>query len=231
MASGRKLIDYIHINQLLIKCVIGIYPEELKAEQPVFADVRLGLNVSQAGRSGKISHTCDYERIANEISTLLKFRRYRLLEMAVEEVSAMLFGVHEKIEIVELRLEKPMALRNRAKSAAIEIRRCRQDFPRKKEKASFGDVDVLLETADAGLYLLNIHKGNEIRLHYHEVMRELEWRVSGDIMRNGEKMMGYDAVTWAKKQQHTYKNIGQQCATLFCCDVPAFVPEDEITVT
>jgi dihydroneopterin aldolase len=230
LSSPAPKADSIHISGLKVDCIIGIYPEELKKQQPVIADIRLGLNLSHAGRTGKIGYTCDYEQIANEVIALLKFRCFRLLEAAAEEIAAMLFGVHGKIETLELRLEKPEALRHLAASAAIEISRSRSDYPRKKESTGFGEVEILLETRDAGLYLLHIHEGKEIPLHYHKIMREMEWRVCGDIMRNNERLKGLSPVEWAKNQQHTYKNIGKHTATLFCCDVPAFIREDEILV-
>lgn len=230
MSNIASKTDFIHISRLKVDCIVGIYPAELKKEQPVIADIRLGLNLSHAGRTGKIGYTCDYEQIANEVTALLHFRRFRLLEAAAEEIAAMLFGVHGKIETLELRLEKPEALHHLAATAAVEVFRSRSDYPRKKESARFGEVEVLLETKDAGLYLLHIHEGKAIPLHYHKIMREMEWRVCGEIMRNNRLLKGLSPVEWAKNQQHSYKNIGKQTATLFCCDVPAFIREDEILV-
>ena len=152
-------IDFIHLKKLRVDCIVGIYPEELKQSQPRFVDVRLGLNLAPAGRTGKIALTCDYELVANEISHLLKFRRYRLLEAAAEEIAAMLFGVHRTVQSIELRLEKPQALPHLAKSAAVEICRRRSDFSCTKESAVFCHVDILLENAYAGLYFLHIEKG------------------------------------------------------------------------
>lgn len=228
--TGSKR-DQIHIKKLRVDCIVGIYPKELKKPQPLFADVRLGLDLSLAGRSGKISATCDYQRVANEISYLLKFRRYRLLEMAAEEIAAMLFGVHKNIQTINLRLEKPRALPQLAKSAAVEIDRTRSDYPVRNEQAVFGHVDILLETAEAGLYLLHIGPGKAIPLHFHRVMRELEWRVSGHLLRNGKRLKNLSPIAWKKLQKHSYRNAGKETATLFCCDVPPFIPEDEILVS
>ncbi|MFQ5632734.1 MAG: dihydroneopterin aldolase [bacterium] len=231
MPFSQKPTDFIHIRQLKVDCIIGIYPKELKKEQPVVIDARIGMDLSRAGRTGKIGYTCDYELIANEISILLKFRRYRLLEAAAEEIASMLFGVHKMVESLELSLEKPQALPGLAQGAAIEISRNRRDYPVRNESASFGEVDVLLETKDAGMYLLHIHQDKEIPLHYHRIMRELEWRVQGDILRNDKKIQKLSPVEWAFEQKHSYRNIGKKTATLFWCDVPAFNREDEIVVS
>ena len=223
-------MDWIHLKKLRVECIVGIYRKELKKPQPLILDVKLGIDLSVAGRSGKISTTCDYERVAHEIRLLLRFRRYRLLEVAAEEIAAMLLGIHQNVQSVWLRIEKPQALPTLTKCAAVEISRTRENFPIETEESVFGHVDILLETADAGLYLLHIDKGKSIPLHYHRVMRELEWRVGGQILRNGKRIKKMAPKAWKKLQQHNDENTGKQTAILFCCDVPAFIPEDEILV-
>ena len=95
--------DVIEIRGLALDCVVGIRPEEREREQPVRLDLSLGLDLSSAGRSGRIAETCDYDRVADEVIALLRFRRYRLIEGAVEEVAAMLLGVHAPLVRVRVR--------------------------------------------------------------------------------------------------------------------------------
>ena len=224
--------DRIRIDGLRLACIVGLRPDEREQEQPVDLDVELGLDLSRAGRSGRIHETCDYDRVADEIRALLRFRRYRLIESAVEELAALLLGVHEHVRWVRIRLCKPRALDGRARGAAVEITRRAEDFPRRREDASFGRVDVLLETEEAGLYLLRLAPGAEIPRHHHQVMRELEWRVAGDVARNGRRLRGLEPVVWSKGQIHGYRNLSPTDeAVLFCCDTPPFVPEDEIAVS
>ena len=232
MAASKKrnATDYIVLKRLRVDCIIGIYPHELHKLQPVIADVRLGMDLSRAGKSGKINATYNYELIAREITELLKFRRYRLLEAAAEEICAMLFGVHPRLQSVQLVLEKPKALLKRAQAAAIEITRYRRDYAPRRETASFGEVEILFENEEAGLYLLHIQQKKEIPPHFHRVMRELEWRVRGRILRNGVPLSGLSPVAWAREERHGYQNVGSRPATLFCCDVPKFIPDDEIPV-
>src|SRR5690606_5802324 len=104
-----------------------------------------------------------------------RFRRYRLLEMAAEELSAMIFGVHPSVEGLTLQLTKPRALEGRAASASIRVSRRPEDYPQRHEANDFGTVDVLFESREAGLYLLHVDPGKCIPSHYHQVMRELEW--------------------------------------------------------
>lgn len=222
--------DRIRIEGLRIDCIIGVYPEEALREQPIMIDLALALDLSRAGRSGNIADTCDYDRISREVAALVVFRKFRLLENAAEEIAAMLFGLHEQLDSMQIRIEKPEALSGRARCAAVEISRSRSDFPRTTEQTIFGEAEILLETREAGLYLLHIDAGKEIPPHYHLMMRELEWLARGEVLLQQEPVRGFHPIAWPKGEVHTYRNAGSQRATLFCCDAPPFIPEDEIMV-
>ena len=222
--------DTIQIHRLTLNCIVGVRPQEREREQPVTLDVELGLDLRPAARSGRISDTCDYDRVSSEIGALLQFRRYRIIEVAVEELAAMLFGTHERLETVRIRLEKPRALEGRARAGAVEISRERSDFPRSLEKTSFGQVEILWEGREAGLYLLHVEPGHQIVPHRHATMRELEWLVGGKLERNGAPMAGPEPMVWPTGQVHGYRNVSTDRGTLFCCDTPPFIPADEIAV-
>jgi len=228
--SFRSSLDAIEIRGLRVGCVVGVRPDERLGEQPLDLDLRLLLDLRRAGRSGRIGDTCDYDQVAEQVHALLKFRRYRLLEAAAEEIAAMLLGVHRTVLQVEVRLEKPRALLGRAQGASVKIRRRTEDLALREERTDFGRAQVLLETQDAGLYLLHIDPGASIPPHRHEVMRELEWRVAGDLERCGRPMTGLSPMEWPRGHVHGYRNLGTAPATLFCCDVPPFDPADEIRV-
>jgi dihydroneopterin aldolase len=67
--------DTIELEGLGLDCVLGVYPDERDREQPVRVDLRMGLDLGTAGRSASIGDTVDYDRAANEIAALLRFRR------------------------------------------------------------------------------------------------------------------------------------------------------------
>ena len=87
-----RTADRLHLQGFELECIVGVRPPERKRPQRVRLDLTLGLDLSGAGRSGRISHTIDYALVAEEVQTLLRFRAYRLVEMATEELSAMLFA-------------------------------------------------------------------------------------------------------------------------------------------
>jgi FolB domain-containing protein len=225
--------DRIHVEDLVVECIVGILPEERTRPQPLHVDVTLDLDLDLAGRTGKISDTVDYARLADEVHALLEFRNYLLLEKAAEELCAMILGVHPGVRGVDLRLRKPRGLVGRAKSVGVAVSRTRADFPRRWEHPDYGAVEILLETSEAGLYLLHVDPGKAIPAHHHQVMRELEWLVAGELLRDGRAISAAGAITprvWPRGQVHTYVNEGTTRATLFCCDVPSFIRSDEIVV-
>jgi FolB domain-containing protein len=87
-------MDVVRIHRLELDCIVGIRPQEREHRQRVRLDIALHADLSQAGRLGRISLTADYDRVAHEVTALLGFRHYHLIEMAAEEVAAMLLGIH-----------------------------------------------------------------------------------------------------------------------------------------
>ncbi|MCI0696649.1 dihydroneopterin aldolase [candidate division KSB1 bacterium] len=230
MSQKKETNDYIHIKGLCVNCITGFFPEELQRKQPLIIDLRLGLNLSFAGRSGRILDTCDYDRVTDEVIALMKFRKYRLLENAAEEIAAMLFGIHKNIVNLHIRIKKPRALKGRAHYAAIEISRTREDFPNKFEKSAFGETEILLKTRLAGLYLFHIDAGMEILLHYHKKIREIKWLVTGNVLFNDNPITAFTHNIWSKGQYNSYRNIGNESATIFFCYTPPFFPEHKVIV-
>jgi FolB domain-containing protein len=239
--------DAIRIRDLELACTIGVNPDERDREQKLIVGAELRLDLTRAGTSSHIADTCDYARIAGEIAAMLAFRRYRLLESAAHELAAMLLAVHPLVEAVHLQLDKPEALRGRLRKysaraaraaanagfgvgvvAGVSVERRAGDFPRRFEAAEYGSVEVVLETHEAGLYLLHLRPGGVIAPHHHEAMHELEWPVRGELVRCGAKVSGFDPRTWPLGQVHDYANAGATTATLFCCDQPRFVRRDEV---
>jgi dihydroneopterin aldolase len=151
-------LDTIRIHGLALDCIVGLRPEERVAAQRLLVDIALGVDTREAGRTGRIRATLDYDRIAKDVVALLEFRRYRLLEVAAEELSLMLLSAYPTALWVELTLEKPGALAGRARAASIEVRRTRQDLG-----ALVGDVPgTPLRTEDAELSVLELAPGQSL---------------------------------------------------------------------
>lgn len=155
-------MDLIRIAGLELRCIVGLRSYERRREQPLHADVSLGLDLSTAGRSGKISDSVDYSDVADAITALLRFREYKLLEVAAEEVCALLFATYPAIQQVSLRLDKPEALAGRARSAAVEIKRSRGAFGATEEPTSYGGRTELLKTPEAVVERYRVESGSSV---------------------------------------------------------------------
>lgn len=222
--------DTIAICGLQVDCIIGVHAHERDTLQPLGLDLELGVDLRKPGRSGRIADTCDYAQVAAEVRAMLEFRRYQLLEAAAEEICAMLLGLHPEVDTASLQLNKPRALTGLADAARVGVRRTRTDYPRRFETSKFGQVEILLETREAGLYLLHVDAGRKIPDHHHQVMRELEWIIDGELWRGDAQLALQTAREWPIGHVHGYDNRSERRATVFCCDTPPFIPADEIEV-
>lgn len=222
--------DRVRVEGLAFDAIIGVLPEERVRVQPLRFDLELGLDLRPAGISGKISDTVDYDRVAREVTALVQFRRYRLIEAAAEESAAMLLGLHPALHEVVIRLQKPEALGRARGIPSVSISRNKDDYPRRFETSTFGQVEILLESRDAGLYLLHVEPGRSIPLHRHHVMRELEWVVEGELVQNERVLPLVHPAVWPGGSVHGYENRSRRRASVFCCDCPPFIPADEIVV-
>ncbi len=212
-------MDLVRIRGLEIDCVVGVRPQEREREQRVHLDLALGMDLSQAGRTGRIALTCDYDVTADEVIAVLKFRRFQLIEMATEELAAMLLGVHPTAEFVDIRLDKPAALDGRARAASVEVRRTPGAFPRSAKKTPYGQIETLLETRDAGLYLFKIEPGREMKPDPAPGTELLEWLIAGELNRDGVTVERHcPAVVGADRP--TYVSAGRESALLFRCICP-----------
>jgi dihydroneopterin aldolase len=211
-------MDHIRIDRLQIDCIVGVRPRERRRRQQIALDVLLGLDASRAGKSGRIVQTVDYSRVADQIGLLLRFREYRLIEMATEELSAMLFGLHPVLETVEIRLEKPAALHGRARSASVEIERTRSQFEAGTSSVTepWGRREVLLETEEAELNLLHVAAGAHMPPEA-EPRRRVEWLTEGRMDRGGAWLAPHAPLVWAHGRRDEYVNRGGETALLFSC--------------
>ena len=181
------MTDRILIEGLEVACIVGIRPPERIRKQLVRLTIDLGLDLSRAGRSGKIAHTINYSRVAQEVTSLLQFRAYRLIEGATEELSATLLAVHPALERVTLRVEKPEALRGRARFASVEVTRLRGDFETTLTPAAFGEVELLLESDEARLSLLRIAPGRTVDRESGGAPC-IEWLVQGRLLEDEKEL-------------------------------------------
>jgi FolB domain-containing protein len=208
-------MDFIRIEGLELECIVGVRPRERRRPQPIRIDLRLGLDLSAAGQSGRIARTADYSRVADEVTALLRFRQYQLIEVATEEITAMLLAVHPMLEQVDIRLEKPAALHGRARAASVEVSRRQADFPRRSESTAYGELQAVLATHEATLELTHLDPGAELAGGLRGG-RRLEWVVNGQV-RAGERLLREGEPLVMSRTGPPLVNVGPDRAALFHC--------------
>jgi FolB domain-containing protein len=211
------MTDRILIEALEVECIVGIRPAERLRKQQVRVHLDLGLDLSRPGKSGRIAHTVDYSRVATEITNLLQFRAYKLIEVATEELAASLLALHPALERVTLRLEKPEALRGRARLAAVEITRTRHGFAAKRAPAAFGELELIHESDEARLLLAHVAPGKTL-MQSDAGTRRLEWLVQGRLLESSMELVPHAMRVREAGAGARFENPSDEEASLFCCE-------------
>src|SRR5262249_51032018 len=121
--STSGSMDRIFIRDLLVRCIIGVGPEERREKQDVLITVALSADLSTAGKSDRIEDGVNYRPLKKRILAVAEASEYHLIEALAERVAAECLenrDVHE----VQVSVEKPSALRF-ARTVGVEIVRRR----------------------------------------------------------------------------------------------------------
>ena len=102
-------MDQIHIRQLKLNAVIGVYPRERQARQAVILDLALHTDLQEAGRSDQLTETVDYTALVERIRKAVAESRFQLLEALAEHVADLCLR-EPRIAAVDVTVAKPDAL-------------------------------------------------------------------------------------------------------------------------
>jgi len=116
---AERPLDAIHIRDLLLRCVVGVFPEERRAKQDVIINITLYADLSTACRSDRLEDTVDYKAIKNEVIADVESSECQLVERLAERIAAICLKP-DKVARVRVLVEKPGALRF-ARTVGVEI--------------------------------------------------------------------------------------------------------------
>tara|TARA_B100001750_G_scaffold227843_1_gene221819 strand:+ start:1847 stop:2653 length:807 start_codon:yes stop_codon:yes gene_type:complete len=227
--------DVVRIQGLTVDCVVGLYPHERHASQPLQVDLAMTLDTEAAASTERVGATVDYAAITSQVVFLLRSCRFRLLETAAHVLARYLLAppapgeVRAALDAVEVRLKKPGALRGFA-TPSLTIRRTKAWAVFDQEDKPWGTVDIVQETKDAGIYRLNVAPGATIPLHVHQQMRESEMVLTKGILCQGEPCRQGTVHRWPRGAKHVYENPTKRWQSILCVDLPRFDPTDEVEV-
>jgi len=119
-------MDRIIIEDLLLRCIVGINPDERVKEQDVNLRLVLHADLRQAGGSDDIADTVNYKAVKVAVRQFVEASSFLLIEKLATEIARLCLR-DPRVEQVDVRLEKPGALRF-ARTVAVEISRTRADL-------------------------------------------------------------------------------------------------------
>ena len=119
-------MDKIHIRDLQVRCVVGIYPEERTAKQDVIINVTLHADYRAACLSDRIEDTVDYKQVKKRIVEMAEASDFFLVERLAESIASLCLQ-DPRVSQADVTVDKPGALRF-ARSVAVEISRTRPEL-------------------------------------------------------------------------------------------------------
>ena len=121
-------MDRILLTGLAVETIVGIYPAERTARQPVVIDLEMAADVAGPAASGDLADALDYEALSNALRAHVEGTAFELLEALAEDVARFVldrFGV----AWLRLTLHKPEALPGPV-DVAVRIERGTPPAPR-----------------------------------------------------------------------------------------------------
>ncbi len=116
-------MDRIRICDLLTRCILGVNESERREKQDVVINLAIYTDLRKAGKSDRIEDTVDYRALKKRVLAMVENSQF-ILEEALAEAVAELCLEQPQVRQVDVRVEKPHALRF-ARSVAVEISRRR----------------------------------------------------------------------------------------------------------
>ena len=119
-------MDQVHIHDLQIEGIIGINPDERVNPQPVRVNATLYADTRTAAASDEIEDAVNYRTVTKQMIAHIRDGEPMLVERLVAELARICFESDERIQEVELSVEKPGAVTH-ARSVGVTIRRSREE--------------------------------------------------------------------------------------------------------
>jgi len=119
-------MDLIEIDELRVRCVLGVTAEERRDRQEVLIGLRVGVDARPAMAADGVESVWDYRTAAKAVIARVESSRWYTVERLAGEVARVCVGLGARYVMV--RVDKPGALRF-ARSVGLVIERRQQDFP------------------------------------------------------------------------------------------------------
>jgi len=101
--------DYVLIEGLEVRTVIGIYDWEREIRQRVRLDIKMAWDICQAAEHDDISYTLDYKAVSKQLAQLVETSSFGLIESLAEHCATMILDTFN-VPWVQLKVSKPGAV-------------------------------------------------------------------------------------------------------------------------
>ena len=108
----------IAVQDLKVRCIVGVNPHERKVEQDLFLDLRIETDFAEAARTDQLAHTVDYVAMAGLLTEFIRREKFKLIETLAERACALLCSEWPQIRRCRVTIKKPGAL-PQARYAAV----------------------------------------------------------------------------------------------------------------
>lgn len=125
-SQNYQQLDRILIKDLLLRGILGINPEERKNRQDILVNMVMYADTRNAGKSDAIEDAVNYKTIAKAMIRHIEEGQPMLVERLVAELARIAFETDERVQAVDVTVEKPGALRF-AHSVGVTITRTREE--------------------------------------------------------------------------------------------------------
>ncbi len=119
------MTDFIEIEDLLVRTIVGVNPDERVNRQDVLLSIRLEADLRPAANSDSIEDAVNYRTITKNVIAFVEKSSYFLVEKLAEEVAQLCLR-DSRVQRVRVHLQKPGALRF-ARTVGVCIERDRND--------------------------------------------------------------------------------------------------------
>lgn len=121
------MTDRIFIENLRLRCHIGISPAERNRQQDVLIDINVFVDLALAGRSDDVKDSVNYRELRERTSELVSGKEFGLLENLAEVIADMVLSSHP-VKSVVVRVRKGKY--STEPSIGVEISRDRGSWPK-----------------------------------------------------------------------------------------------------
>ncbi|HEX2952320.1 MAG TPA: dihydroneopterin aldolase [Armatimonadota bacterium] len=116
-------MDKILINDLLVRCIIGVNEDERRNTQDVVINIVLSADLHTPGRTDRLEDTVNYSALKKRIVAETEQSHFYLVEALAERIADLCLA-EPMVQQAQVTVEKPAALRF-ARSVGVVITRDR----------------------------------------------------------------------------------------------------------